>query len=282
MKKLNVIPNDPTYINRHISIVGAKTNLEIREGLQAIEEQVSDRYTLFQEKMLEFNLHIIQLDAKMIENKEHLQSCYKNKTKNILKIFKEIKSAQNNGVFSKCPYCGITSPHTHDHYLPKSNYPEYSVHANNLIPCCSKCNSTKGNRVSVQNERCFLHYYSDIIPDEQFLYVDIISSPNTDAFGFQFSIQMPDGFPIRSWTVIENHFMHLKLLKRYADNANDEYITCLEMAKAHILHGGTNIQQFIEDFCIHESIKFGSNHWRVILKNQIASTQKFIEIVMRE
>lgn len=280
MKKLNAILNEPTYISRHDSIVAAKTDSDIREALQGIQEQVSGRYQLFHERMLEFNLHTIPVDVRMIQNKKHLQSCYKNKTKNTLKIFEAIRSAQIKGTFSKCPYCGITYPHTHDHYLPKSEYPEYSVHANNLVPCCSKCNSTMGNRVAAEGERLFVHYYSDTFPNEQFLHVKIMSNPNIEAFGFQFFIQKPNNFPVVKWNIIENHFKYLKLLKRYEDNANDEYVTCLEAAKAHVRYGGSNIQQFVNDSCNHEAVKFGINHWRFVLKTQLASTQKFIDVVM--
>jgi 5-methylcytosine-specific restriction endonuclease McrA len=42
-----------------------------------------------------------------------------------------------------CPYCGIDTPNTWDHYLPKATFPEYSVAPSNLIWICAMCNWLK-------------------------------------------------------------------------------------------------------------------------------------------
>lgn len=43
-----------------------------------------------------------------------------------------------------CPYCGIGPSTTLDHYYCKSLLPQFSILKENLIPCCSECNKTKG------------------------------------------------------------------------------------------------------------------------------------------
>ncbi|MDQ7860344.1 HNH endonuclease [Peribacillus frigoritolerans] len=44
---------------------------------------------------------------------------------------------------TKCAYCGIGDTNYMDHYLPKDDFPEYSIHSYNLVPCCSYCNEKK-------------------------------------------------------------------------------------------------------------------------------------------
>jgi hypothetical protein len=61
-----------------------------------------------------------------------------------------------------CPFCGgLGQVHTLDHYLPKSNFPIYSVLPTNLIPCCRDCNTGKGNTFGSQLNEQTLHPYLD-------------------------------------------------------------------------------------------------------------------------
>lgn len=282
MRILNVVPNPPTYFSRHVAIVNAKRDLAVKASLSAISVQVDTRYQLFQAELVRRNLQGIAQDAIMLENKGALLSCYKNKTKRALAIFDEIENAQLNGVLSKCPYCGITRPGTFDHYLPESKYPEFAVHAVNLIPCCSDCNSSKGDRLVSGGLRQYLHYYSDVLPDGQFLFVEIITRPNSLAYACRFRLSRPQGFDNDCWQLIENHFSKLKLLSRYKNEANDEIGTCFTAAKSFVKNSQGNVSNFINDICDDEAAKFGESHWRVVLKRQLAQTPNFINYVNAE
>ena len=44
-----------------------------------------------------------------------------------------------------CPYCGMQSNVTVDHYLPKELFPQFSCFSLNLVPACSDCQN-KGNK----------------------------------------------------------------------------------------------------------------------------------------
>ena len=39
---------------------------------------------------------------------------------------------------ARCPFCGISESSTLDHYLPKEQYPEFSVFPKNLVPSCAE------------------------------------------------------------------------------------------------------------------------------------------------
>lgn len=51
------------------------------------------------------------------------------------------------GVEGACPMCGRDGLGTLDHYLPKSNYAEFSFFSRNLIPACDRCNNARNNLV---------------------------------------------------------------------------------------------------------------------------------------
>jgi 5-methylcytosine-specific restriction endonuclease McrA len=66
-----------------------------------------------------------------------------------------------------CPMCGSPSIGTLDHYLPKEDYPEFSVLPSNLLPACSLCNSGAKGRTykgALSGER-FIHPYFDKLGD---------------------------------------------------------------------------------------------------------------------
>lgn len=62
----------------------------------------------------------------------------------------------------KCPLCGgVGHVRTLDHYLPKANFPLYSVLPTNLVPCCRDCNSEKLNAFSTMRGGQTIHPYFD-------------------------------------------------------------------------------------------------------------------------
>ncbi|MBY3297647.1 HNH endonuclease [Rhizobium laguerreae] len=72
---------------------------------------------------------------------------------------------RSQGGLKCCPMCGSPMTGSLDHYLPKEDYPEFSIYSKNLVPACPACNSgTKGVTYcgKVPSER-FLHPYFDKI-----------------------------------------------------------------------------------------------------------------------
>lgn len=121
---------------------------------------VLERYVFYQSHYESLE-EITPLDTQFWENiKEDLHSCYGNNVAFSRARKKLLSSAP------KCPYCLLNRPNTLDHYFDKSDYPEYSVFAPNLIPCCSECNSLKGTRLfNDDQQRQFIHFYIDNIPN---------------------------------------------------------------------------------------------------------------------
>lgn len=74
-----------------------------------------------------------------------------------------------------CPACGEDgTPNTLDHYLPKTEFPDFAVTAVNLFPMCDTCQGWKLEKVLSQDgERLFLHPYFDEFLDQQVLQLSI-------------------------------------------------------------------------------------------------------------
>ncbi|MCP3163199.1 hypothetical protein [Myxococcus qinghaiensis] len=64
-----------------------------------------------------------------------------------------------------------------DHYLPKDEYPEFSIYSLNLVPACAHCNSDEKGTVFVGPlaPARFIHPYFDSISAKPILSVEITS-----------------------------------------------------------------------------------------------------------
>lgn len=280
MKIMIPPPSTVAYSKRHKDIVSSKTNTikgcvnTTKNNLLDIESQVVSRYSDFEQAITSGTLFHFPEQPSFYPYKEDLLSCYKNKTIGVKDIFKLIKATQPLRFLSLCPYCGLTMPRTHDHYLPESRFPELAVHALNLIPCCGPCNETKNNYWRNNNHRIFLHFYSDTIPQTQYINV-ILTSVDASAVGASFTMRRPDGIADHIWEILEAHYEKLKLINQYNENANDQISNMLDVCVAHLRCGGSNLRNFINELLIPEERLYGANHWRVVLMKELATSSVF-------
>lgn len=68
-----------------------------------------------------------------------------------------------------CPFCGIDSIQSLDHYLPKSKYPALAITPVNLVGMCSDCNRGKSNSEIKSISEHLLHpYFSNVIKNNPY------------------------------------------------------------------------------------------------------------------
>jgi len=284
----NLIPplNTISYIQRHKDVVNSKTNTikgnpnATKTNLLALEQQVSARFALFETAILNNNLFNMSEDAYLLGHKDDLLSCYTGRTAKVKDIFKAISNVQPKRFLKRCPYCGITIPKTYDHYLPETKFPELSVHALNLIPCCGTCNQTKNNNWKDANNRTFLYFYSDTIPSAAYLHVTINTNAAAKTVSAHFSIQKPSGSNSHAWNILESHYEKLKLISSYNEYANDEITELFNTCVTHIRCGGHQVTNFINQLTLTEEQLYGPNHWRVVLMKALSINNYFNTLVL--
>lgn len=279
MKNLLRLRTPPAYFDVHANIVASKSNPR-RARLEALADSVQRRFGEYDAAVANDTLAAINEDATLQNSESDFWHCYEVKTAALKNMLDCIDESQRDGALKWCPYCGITAPMSFDHYLPKETFPEFSVDPQNLIRSCTKCNSTKGSRWISAGDRLFIHFYYDLIPEEQFLFVDI--DHEEKAFSARFFIEKPEGVALASWGIIENHFRKLDLLKEYRENANNEFSSAINICASHLKNGGKNIAAFLVDLVGQEEQLFGRNHWRNVLLRALASDTNFAnEVALR-
>ena len=104
------------------------------------------------------------LDAAL---KQSLQDDYRKKIKD-LSYIKEIRKNLSKDV---CPMCGSFSTGQVDHFIPKTEYPEFSLFSHNLVPVCS-CNQKKSKKYTDGRGGRMLHPYYDAELSERIAYIE--------------------------------------------------------------------------------------------------------------
>lgn len=180
---------------------------------------------------------------------------------------------------ARCPFCGIGESATLDHYLPKEDYPTFSIYSLNLVPSCGRCNTLKRRLVvdDGTNVRRFLHLYFDIIPAQRFLHLAVTVSGET--IGLTYRVERPVGLPYSAYLQIESHFRLLRLADRYRIMSLDElrgrYAALLRLYGAGENAG--RVKAMLTDEADTLTAAYGVNHWRAVMYAGLGAHETFCD-----
>ena len=247
-----------------------------RGRMLGMETYVFKRYDLYMKNKK--NLECIeQEDSLDDKNKSIIQEAYKSSV-----LFDEAKQKilanMPRAIKGKCPFCMISEPNTFEHYLPESKYPEYIIFTPNIVPCCSQCNTNKGDTFSINGKRQFIHFYFDDIPDKQFLYADVNIQDGIPVFSFYIKFDREEEIN----QIIKSHYRRLKLIKRYTDQCNN-LVTSLGSAFNFMLQDGKELTECVS--MVKYKIKAirnnrGKNDWEAcVLEACIKDIKIFEQII---
>lgn len=150
--------------------------------------------------------------------KEYMKNTYSNRFSSSNKSYKDsyVFYRELRSAVEVCPYCNYFTRTVRqlDHYLPKSIFPSFAITANNLVPICKDCNEDKDNYYSIKKEGMLLHPYYDNVANDilQFLKCKVIEDFN---IGFEFYIEMLEGWDEDTYKRVKFHFEKFKLNKLY-------------------------------------------------------------------
>lgn len=255
----------------------------VKKELQAIEKPMLDCYTNYERHFAQNDLEYMPQARVGKDHKDTLLGMFGSRTK-LIKDFRKRYFEINPQTYNNlCPYCCINSSNTTEHILPKEDYPEFAVDVKNLIPGCSECNSAKGEDVLDKKGKKFvINYYTDILPNEQFLYVVIKTKDG--ALNFEYTLSNPDNrINPELYALIERHFVRLHLLARYKDKAIQEFA---EVKNSYLVEQFQNEVEY-DNFaskqiqkCDFDALEYGINHWKVVLLRACAESDIFKQCIL--
>ncbi|RPD39435.1 HNH endonuclease [Chitinophaga barathri] len=261
--------------------VDGKTDRVAQASLTAAIPLITSRYQVFDNHNLRNELELLTQDAACNALREELLSLYEFGKPVVQQILNTLQAAQNRTVRHTCQYCTIGSIKSLDHIVNKGDYPEYSIHPQNLIPCCLECNINKGRFWVHGGNRLFINLYTDELPKEQYLFTNITG--NIAELDFDFELRQPKGIDIILWNRIVSHYNRMKLLGRLRHKAISEVTELLLLAKK-TLECGTTKADIIDIMLQQATIsrrEYGANHWKASMVESLADSALFWQHVHR-
>lgn len=247
-----------------------------KQCLNGLKLDIAQHYAHYLAKFNADDLVAINASTYVDFEKRSLISAYENEGAVLAGLKAFIKALQPTDLQGTCPYCGISTPESFDHYLPKEDFPEYAVLALNLIPCCIACNGKKGTYWRENAQRKIINFYRDDLPSETFLFAK--ASMVRNVVVPKFSIKNNGAIDHRLFAIIEGHFARLNLLSRYKKESNDEITNVVESVTSHcrstdldiIREGlGRNVDSIAR--------RMGPNYWKVALMRALSECDDFIQ-----
>lgn len=250
-------------ITFHKNLVNDSLNRgQIKDNLLKNESEITKTYTDYKDKFDNNNLFNISAYGFDGEDKANLLKLYSSQRKSIIELKIELTTNEFNQRINICPNCTIEKVASLDHYIPKDEFPEFSVNPINLVPCCSTCNSKKKENWKDDKNLLFLNLYSDVIPNSQYLYVNIESKTE-----FTFELKNVSKIDLNLFKVIESHYDRLDLLQRYREGS-DEVISELEILISSARYSISDDKELLNFIINHYSkieVRDGVNNWKVVL-----------------
>lgn len=175
---------------------------------------------------------------------------------------------------SICPYCGVGTSSSLDHYLPKKYYSMYSIDPYNLLPCCSDCNRKKGEYKQLFGEQT-LHPYFDNFSNERLIFMTVKEHEGNIAFGFE--LKTPFDLSHQEYTKYSIHFDVLKLEKLYITQAASELHSQIHnLKKLHAKGGKVAVFENLTD--IYETNFLAEvNSWKTAMYDGLRNSEWFCD-----
>ncbi len=176
----------------------------------------------------------------------------------------------------KCPYCGFGHATTLDHYIPKSRYPEASVHPSNLVPSCKDCNTGKlSSYVTIEGKQVIHPYFDhNSLINTQWLFASVAQT--SPAASIVFFPNPPSNWPVALKQRVHSHFFDFNLGTRYAVEAAEELSSLNPTVERFGKYGPHEVQAHLQDKANDEYSKF-KNSWKTAMYQALATNVWYIQ-----
>jgi len=270
MKRLN--PHLCNYMEVFDSIRSKKKGRR-RQILRNLRRTVSERYSGYVART--DTLHMVQPQIYGKGKKAALRHCYDVETTPLSKLKSDIKKAQAAELAGLCQYCGVDSTPTFDHFLPKEIFPEFSVLAINLIPCCYECNQVKRAKWTNGSHCLVFNLYFDQLPTERVLYCRLNYS-TTSIPQVEFYLNEPAGLAAADFQRAKSHYTTLGLLSKFNRCANTFISETRNELRQLAPNSRSVMISLLRGKVSNLVMTFGENYWKVAIAEAMHTSSEFL------
>lgn len=265
--------------NKHNSLLSSFINerTPAEKKLLSPSTDFPTRFRLYAKNFKSNTLESIKKHAWTDNEKSAMQACYA-KGKSLEKLSAAIYKAQAGPLANICPYCCINVPHERDHYMPKGNFPEFSVHALNIVPSCGRCNKIKSQKWLDKNKkRRILNFYTDSLPEIKYLYAHLRWKKTSSGMipTAEFKLKKPKNLDAEIFSSIERHFTELHLIDYYRSNTHLGITWILNSVRHLKDRPKSEIHECLKRINESNAASFGINYWTVTLGSALLEEGSF-------
>jgi hypothetical protein len=179
-----------------------------------------------------------------------------------------------SALYDICPYCTIRTVKTVDHFLPKSEYPSYSITPINLVPCCRDCNTDKTIGYPTSSDNQTFHPYFDIVDDVCWIKAELM---HTEPLSFQYNVIKPADWNDNKFSRASSHFNAYSINQLFSNEANRELRAMQRLFKNLRSRGIGLLKEHLED--TYESCLDGSGvlDWKTLMYQELSSSRWFLD-----
>lgn len=281
MRNFNLYDGDMSPFKIFEEALNRKRNEDEQNLINKQKDIIKSQYDKYELAVKENNVETLDSAGFAGKEKDALLGMYDYNCKTIEDFKTSFKSKVPKFYKSTCPYCTISRANTIEHILPKGLYPEFAINVLNLIPACSDCNSKKGEVVldRKDNKKFTINYYTDILPKEQYLFVDI-SIGNYDNYPIcKFKLENPEEIiDPELFDLIKSHYYHYGLLTQFEEQY-DEVLKSLRRAFSISNDYDRSVIILSEELEEDKEI-YGYNYWQTILQLELIKSPIFKEYIL--
>lgn len=212
------------------------------------------------------------------QDKTDLLKLYNSSNSRLIKLKNSVTTILDNRAMNTCQYCTIAPVGSLDHIVPKGEFPEFSVNPKNLLPACTTCNSHKNENWKEDNKTVFLNLYTDILPAEEYLFVDLVVTVNNIQPTFE--LRNVNNIDADFFELLEKHYSRLHLPQRFKKESHNviSELTNLISASRQLLNQN-QITELVEAKISEDKVVFGNNYYKSILEKSLINNQDYLDKV---
>jgi HNH endonuclease len=274
---MRYVPPPPIAALPSIAQIEAMCTPAIRAAVGAILPQIVTAYTAYEGARPE-GLHQLVPVGLTVAQKNALHEVFKRRQGRFREAWTGLNDHFEQTGESTCPYCNFVEQWEHDHYLPRSEFPEFTLYPNNLIPICKHCNGRKLAYFQQNGVRMFQHLFTELNGIVGFLRVDVSYDPT---LAVEYSLVRAAALTPQQFAVLELHFEKLELADRYARQASTVLAKLVRQFRTptNLALGRNALRRRLRQMATDRETATPPNHWEAVLMRALAANSDFTDHV---
>jgi len=280
MRNLNVFTGDTSVFLDEV--IATKRNSQkdpdYKQRITVLVPAIKSLYGVY-ETAYNTNNHVSLVpNGYTNQDKTDLLRLYTSGNSRLVKLKNSITTVFDNRAMNTCQYCTIAPVGSFDHIVPKDEFPEFSVNPKNLLPACATCNSCKIDNWRANNKTIFLNLYTDILPSERYLFVDLIVSP--DYIEPTFELRNINNIDKDFFILLKSHYTKLHLPQRFKKESCKiiSELTNLIKSSKNLLDQN-QIIELVTNKIEEDKKVFGYNYFKSILEEELISNKDYLNLM---